>query len=44
MEHKKKINNEAVAALVANGIGQDQAKQIITLIAKGLINNVTINY
>ena len=42
--HKKKLNNEAVAALVANGIGQDQAKQIITLIAKGLINNVTINY
>ena len=42
--HKKKLNNEAVAALVANGIGQDQAKQIITLIAKGLIDNVTINY
>jgi len=41
--HKKKLNNEAVAALVANGIGQDQAKQIITLIAKGLIDNVTIN-
>ena len=42
--HKKKLNNEAVAALVANGIEQDQAKQIITLIAKGLIDNVTINY
>lgn len=42
--HKKKLNNEAVAALVANGIEQDQAKQIITLIAKGLIANVTINY
>lgn len=42
--HKKKLNNEAVAALAANGIEQDQAKQIITLIAKGLIDNVTINY
>jgi hypothetical protein len=42
--HKKKLNNEAVATLVANGIEQYQAKQIITLIAKGLIANVTINY
>lgn len=44
IEHKKRINNAAVAAFVANGIGQTQAKQIVTLIAKGLIANITINY
>ncbi len=44
IEHKKKINNAAVAAFVASGIGQEQAKQIVTLIAKGLIDNVKIVY
>jgi len=44
IEHKKRINNAAVAAFVANGIVQEQAKQIVTLIAKGLIDNVKIVY
>lgn len=44
IEHKKKINNAAVAAFVANGISQEQARQIIILIAKGAIDNVKIVY
>jgi chromosome segregation ATPase len=44
IEHKKKINNAALAAFVANGIGKEQAKQIVTLVAKGLIDNVKIVY
>ena len=42
--HMKKINNEALKAFVENGLTEDCAKLAITLIAKKLINNITINY
>lgn len=43
-KHRAKINNDAAAAIVAIGFNDDQAKQIITLIAQGKVPNVKINY
>ncbi len=45
-QHHAKINNEAVAALIENCPSCDDvlAKEIVTAIAKGLINNVSIRY
>jgi Tfp pilus assembly protein FimV len=43
-KHKAKVNNEAVAALVAGGIPKDVAKDVVTLIAKREIPNVVISY
>ena len=42
--HKAKINNESVACLVENGIDKKLAKEIIKLIAKKEIANVSISY
>ncbi|CAL62440.1 Conserved hypothetical protein, putative phage-related [Herminiimonas arsenicoxydans] len=42
--HLAKINRAAVAALVAGGITEDDAKLVITMIAKNQIPSVTINY
>jgi hypothetical protein len=42
--HRKKINNEAVTSLMTAGLTKDQAINVVTAIAKGLINNVTISY
>lgn len=42
--HRRKINREALDGLVAIGISQDQAKAIITAIAKNEIPNISINY
>lgn len=42
--HRRKINREALDGLVAIGISQDQAKEIITAIAKNEIPNISINY
>lgn len=43
--HAKKINNEALADLIkASGITDEQAKKIVTAIAKGEVRNVQINY
>jgi hypothetical protein len=44
-ENRKRVNNSAMFALVAHGnISEDQAKAVIIAIAKGLIDNVQINY
>lgn len=43
-QHKAKINNEALQALVAGGIDEEVAKQCIRLIAQGAVKNVSINY
>lgn len=43
-KHKAKINNEAAAAFVAAGFSEEQAKQIIVLIASGKVPNTKINY
>lgn len=42
--HAAKINRAAVAALVAGGIDEAIAKQVVTLIAKGEIPAVSISY
>lgn len=42
--HKAKTNNAAVAALVAGGLTAESAKLAITLIAKGGVPAVRINY
>lgn len=43
-KHRAKINNAAVAALVAGGLSEDAAKLAVTLIAKKQIPSVSINY
>lgn len=42
--HRRKINREALDGFIALGISQDQAKAIITAIAKNEIPNISINY
>ena len=42
--HRGRINSAAAAALVGNGISGETAKAIVSLIAKGSIPRVTINY
>jgi len=42
--HKAKINRAALAAFIKGGMPEDYAKQAVTLIAKGEIPKVTINY
>ena len=42
--HKKAINNEALAALIAGGMPEECAKQAITLIAQRRVPHITINY
>lgn len=43
-KHKARINNEAVAAFVAGGFSDDEAKTIVKLIALGAVPNVKISY
>ena len=43
-QHKSKINNEALKSFIDNGLNEEAAKLAITLIAKGLINNISISY
>lgn len=44
IEHKRKINNSAVADLVAAGVSEECAKLCIKAIAQGLVTNVNISY
>lgn len=44
LEHKKAVNNAALAAFIAGGMPEDCAKQAITLIAKRQIPNIQITY
>jgi len=43
-DHKREVNNAAKAGFMAGGFTEEQAIQAIKLIAKNLIQNVTINY
>jgi hypothetical protein len=43
-KHKARINNEAVAAFVAGGFSDEDAKKIVVLIASGKVPNVKISY
>lgn len=42
--HRAAINREALAAFVENGLSEDVAKQVVTLIASRSIPNISINY
>ena len=44
IEHKKAINNAALAAFIAGGMPEDCAKKAVTMIAKRLVPNVSIQY
>lgn len=43
-EHRKQVNNKALHAMTEEGIDQESAKKVITLIASGVIPNVSIKY
>lgn len=43
-EHRRKINAEAVAAFVKEGLSEDAAKSVVRLIASSSIPNITIKY
>ena len=43
-EHVRGINRGILTALQDNGVGEFEAKTLVTLIAQGKINNITINY
>jgi hypothetical protein len=43
-EHVRGVNRDILASLLNNGVGEFEAKKLITLIAQGKINNITINY
>ena len=43
-EHKRSINLQAIASLVAAGLSEDQAKAVLVAIVKGAVPNVSINY
>lgn len=42
--HRARINNSAVQDLIAAGFTEEQARQIIILVASGKVSNVKINY
>jgi septal ring factor EnvC (AmiA/AmiB activator) len=44
VEHRRTVNTEIVAGLVAAGLTESQAKKVITAIVGGLVNHVRINY
>lgn len=44
LAHRAKINNKAKAELIKLGITEDQAKTVVTAIAKNQIPNVSITY
>ena len=43
-KHRAKINNEALTALVAEGIAEDAGKVAISAIAKGSVPHIKITY
>lgn len=42
--HRAKVNRQAADALVKGGFNLDEAKLVISLVARGEIPSVTINY
>jgi DNA repair exonuclease SbcCD ATPase subunit len=42
--HRAAVNSKALAALVSSGIDEAVAKQVISLIARGVVPNASINY
>lgn len=44
IEHMRQINNDVLSSLIKTGISEDQAKAIITMIAKNEVPHVNIKY
>ena len=44
IEHRKRINNEALSCLMMEGINESVAKHLIKMIAKGQVSHVAITY
>lgn len=44
IEHMRQINNDVLSSLIKTGISEDQAKAIITMIAKNEVPHVSIKY
>lgn len=44
IEHMRQINNDVLSQLIKTGISEDQAKAIITMIAKNEVPHVSIKY
>lgn len=42
--HRKAVNNKALVDLVAAGLNEEQARNVITAIARGNVSAITINY
>jgi len=42
--HRSRINNEALAGLIAAGLSEDQGKAVVVAIAKRAVPHVSINY
>lgn len=42
--HQKKVNREALNSFIAQGVKEKDAKGLITMIAKGFVKNITLNY
>lgn len=42
--HQKNINQQVMAALIANGLSEQQSKDVITAVVKGKIPFMSINY
>lgn len=42
--HKAKINREAMSTMIESGIPENFAKEVVVMIAKGLVPNVKIQY
>lgn len=43
-KHQKMVNNAALADFMQNGIDEDAAKEIIRLVASGVISYMSVNY
>jgi DNA repair exonuclease SbcCD ATPase subunit len=43
-EHRIKVNRAAMVALMSEGFSEEDAKKIVTAVAKGLIPNIIITY
>lgn len=44
VEHRRIINNEALQSIVEHGIDSETSKKVISLICRGLVKNVMIQY
>lgn len=44
VEHRRIINNEALQSIVEHGIDSETSKKVISLICRGLVKNVAIQY